>query len=219
MEHFEESRLIEYLWDGIALNEAERAHLTFCPHCQEQLSYFERLREEFAVARRSEVTPEAENRLVALFAQVKQTGAGENLLHDLHVRLAGWVKAVSVWDGRQEAMLGVRGGNRPSYRMLFEAQATEVELMVEAENGLLRIVGEVMVGDGAPGDSTAGESLPGRGLALIELMTYANAKSAIEAESDESGRFALESVPPGRYVMTITPRYSHAVVIESLELT
>jgi hypothetical protein len=214
MEHLQESRLIELMWDGIALYVAERAHLALCGHCQEQLSYLEQLRVEFAVARRSDVTPEAEKRLVALFAQASPSGAAQSLPQGLQGRLASWVKAVCLWDGRQEPAFGVRGGNRPGYRMLFEAQETEVELMVEAENGLLRIVGEVMIA-GEP----AGDSLSGKGLALIELMTYANVKSAMEAESDERGRFALESVPPGRYVMTITPRYSQAIVIEPLELT
>ena len=56
-------------------------------------------------------------------------------------------------------------------------------------------------------------------IALIELAATADAHRAIETESDAQGRFSMEHVLPGSYVLTITPRYSQMVVIEALELT
>lgn len=219
MRHLDESRIIESIWDGAPLSEDERAHLSLCAACEKLYSSYALLSDEFAVAQASQISVESESRLVSLFAQ-RKASAQENAaqhetrLHRLLDSVAGWVQALPLWDSRDQAMpVGVRGTRRPSYRLLFGAHATEVELMVEPQNGNLRIVGEVLVVN-PPVNSDKANSL-----ALIELMATNNRRHAIEAESDVDGHFMLDSVPPGTYVLTITPRYSQMVVIDPLELT
>lgn len=210
MEHLNEQRLIEELWDGATLTPLEGEHLSLCLECQRIHAALSSMRKEFEVARMSDVSAAAESRYYALFSQRASEGAHRNPLATMLGTLAEWVNALPLWDSRQQASAaGMRNANNTSYRLLFGAPETEVELMVEAHNGMLRVVGEVM------GDFAEGRN----GQALVELMTSVDAKNAIEAECDASGRFALDRVPPGRYVMTITPRFSQVVVIEPLELT
>jgi hypothetical protein len=219
MIHLDESRLVEVVWDGAPLSAEERAHLSICAACEKCYSSYVSLRGEFAVAQASQVSEAAESRLVSLFTQHKASAQenaarSETALRKLLDSVAGWVQALPLWDSREQgAPVGVRGMRRPSYRLLFGAAATEVELMVEPQNGTLRIVGEVLVVN-PPANSGRANSL-----ALIELMATNNERHAIEAESDVDGHFMLDSVPPGTYVLTVTPRYSQMVVIDPLELT
>lgn len=210
MEHLNEQRLIEELWDGAALTPLEREHLSLCSECQRKHATLSAMHGEFEVARVSDLSAAAESRLFLILAQTTSHLAQSNPIADLLGNLAEWVNALPLWDSRHQAgAAGIRNANKSSYRLLFGAQETEVELMVEPHNGMLRVVGEVM-----------GVHAEGRnGQALVELMTSLDAKSALETESDATGRFSLDHVPPGRYVMTITPRYSPVVVIEPLELT
>lgn len=214
MEHLNEQRMLAKVLDGALLTKEEQAHLAQCVSCQKEYATLTLLQEEFTVARQSQLSPALETRLVELFAEAGRDTQRQNpqqsSIGNVLGALTEWVHALPLWDGRQQAgALGIRNAARTSYRLLFGAQETEVELMVESHNGLLRVMGEVMVPE------VAGHN----GLALIELMRYADAKRALEAESDEYGRFALESVTPGSYVMTVLPRYSQMIVIEPLELT
>jgi hypothetical protein len=210
MEHLQEQRIVEHIMDDALLNPLEKIHLSQCAACQQQLAVYRLLRAELAVAGQSAIDAQSEARLLALFEEAGHRAS--NSLQGMVESVRGWVAALPLWDSRQQAhALNVRGGNWSSYRMLFGTQETEVELMVEGQNGLLRIVGEVMAG--AQSDAAA------NGLALIELMVAPDAATAIETESDANGRFALDGVPPGNYVMTITPRHRQIVVIDPLELT
>jgi hypothetical protein len=214
MEHLAEARMMGDIWDGVALTPEERDHLERCRECQNHFAALVQLRDDFEVARRSEMLPEVEERYFAVFAQVgqiaRQDGAGRRLLGDLVGSLAEWVTALPLWDSRDQAFAaGVRNGNRSSYRVLYGTDTTEIELMIEPQNGLLRVVGELM-------DETAdGQS----GLALVELMVAEGTGVALETESDGTGRFQLDHVPPGNYTLIITPRYSQVMVIKPLELT
>jgi len=202
--------MIESLWDGEALTTSEHDHLALCTECQNAYAVLGQMRAEFEVARHSKVQPEAEARLFAIFEDLPSKSASQQPLQRLLDAMVGWVQALPLWDSRQQAgAIGIRSANLSSYRILFGTDETEIELMVEPQNEFVRIMGEVSV-----------TSDPGaNGLALIELATSADAKTAIETESDINGRFALNQVPPGVYQMTITPRYSQMVVIEALELT
>ena len=210
MEHIQEGRLIENLWDGVALSDDERSHLSLCSACLGRLSSLTALREELGVAQRSVVRPQAEARLLSILEQARQDVPQQNLSQRLFGKMAEWVNALPLWDSRQQAgAVGVRNASQRSYRLVFGASQTEVELMVEPHNGFLRVMGEVIIDDN---DAASG-------MALIELMTSADSRKAIETQSDANGRFSLEEVPPGRYVLTVMPRYSQMVVIEPLELT
>lgn len=207
--HIVDLHIINLVVDGVALAEQESRHLELCDACQQRLEALRLLRDELHVARQSRPSAEAEEQLVALLAQARQPDPSPWLAR-LQERMGELINAMPLWDTRQQgATSGVRNANKSTYRMLFGAHDTEVELMVEPQGAYLRVVGEILV------DETAGRN----GLALIELMASADSKQAIEAESDVRGRFALERVPPGRYVMTIIPRHSNMVVIEPLELT
>lgn len=210
MQHIQEGRFIDNLWDGIALSDDERSHLSLCSVCQGSLSSLTTLRGELGVARQSMVRPEAEARLFSILEQASQDTPQQSLPQRVFGEMAAWVHALPIWDSRQQVgAMGVRNASQRSYRLVYGASQTEVELMVEPHNGVLRVVGEVIVDD----DNAA------NGMALIELMTSTDSRKAIETQSDESGRFSLEEVPPGRYVLTVMPRYSQMVVIEPLELT
>lgn len=217
MEHLQERRMIEEVWDGAPLNEVERAHLSLCADCQQQRASLELLRDEFQVARHCRVSPQAENNLFAIFSQARQNAAQdtetEKPLHHFLGVLSGWFNALPMWDSRQQGgTLGIRNASMAGYRLLYGANQTGVELMVEPHNGLLRVVGELIVDE-------EGEQAGTNGLALVELMASGNSRSTHETESDDKGRFQLEQVPPGRYSLIITPRFSQMVVIEGLELT
>lgn len=214
MEHLNEQGMLAHLLDGTPLTTDERAHLAQCGSCQKEFAALALLQDEFAVTRQSLLSSTLETRLFKLFAEVgrdaQQQDAQQGAFGNVLGALTEWVKALPLWDSRQQTgAMGVRNASRTSYRLLFGAQETEVELMVEPHNGLLRVMGEVMVPE------VEGQN----GVALIELMRHADAKRALEVESDELGRFALEHVAPGNYVMTVLPRYSQMIVIEPLELT
>jgi hypothetical protein len=205
--------MIEEVWDGAPFNEAERDHLSLCEVCRRQLAGLTLLHDEIQLARLSQMSPEAENNLIAIFLQARQDAANEKPLQPFLGALTGWVNALPRWDSRQQAgSLGIRNASMSGYRLLYGVNETGVELMVEPHHGLLRVVGEVIVGEQGGQEGT-------RGLALVELMASANPRSAHETESDANGRFVLEQVPPGVYTLTITPRFSQMVVIEALELT
>jgi len=202
--------MIEAIWDGAELNSSERDHLSLCKECQRQYDMLAQMQDEFEIAHLSEVNAAAEERLFAIFDEVVASTSAQSALQKLFGAITGWVNALPLFDSRQQMVpTGIRNVNRSSYRMLFGTDETEIELMVEPHNGLLRVMGEVMVGDRDGGNS----------LALIELAASVDAKTALETASDVDGRFALDKVPPGVYLMTITPRYSPVIVIEALELT
>jgi hypothetical protein len=210
MEHLQEARMVQDIWDGEALTIEEREHLRLCEECQRQFATFKQMRDEFQIARQSAVLPEAEARYFSLFAQKGENAQNDSALQNLIGSIVEWLVALPLWDSRQQALAaGVRTAHHATYRLLFGVEETEVELMVEPQNGLLRVVGEVMRED-ADGSN---------GLALVELTTAADTRVAVETESDENGRFQLERVPPGTYRLEITPRDSQMVVIERLELT
>jgi hypothetical protein len=216
MEHLQEAQIIEEIWGGAQLSGAERDHLALCGECQRHFAALKQLHEELQIARRSIVLPEIEARYLAAFAQSPtaqrtiQSANPEKHMRNIFGSLTEWMAALPLWDSRkQTATIGLRNANSSSYRMLFGVDTTEVELMVEPQGGLLRVVGEVMTG--------SEEEMSG--LALVELMVAQDARLAKETESDANGRFHFEGVLPGTYILTITPRYRPSLVIESLELT
>lgn len=215
MEHLQEERLIEHLWDGAVLTATEQHHLSICSECQRQVATLSLLQDDFAVARASAVRPEAEERLFALFdAAMQHTATGQSAQgSSLFGRLVEWIEALPLWDSRQQALaLGTRSAGQASYRLLYGANDAEVELMVEPKDGLLRVVGELILN---ADDSAQGS---GDGLALVELMTSMEADKAVDVVSDADGHFAFEGVLPGSYVLTITPRASSSLILVPLEL-
>lgn len=210
MEHLQEARMVEAIWDGDALTAEERDHLRLCDECQRNFAAFTQINVEIEVARKSELLPEAEARYISLFAQRGGARQERSALRTLIGSIAEWVITLPLWDSRQQALaMGVRTAHSETYRLLFGVDHTEVELMVEPQHGLLRVIGEIMHED-ADGSN---------GLALIELMAVKDAQVAIETESDGNGRFQLERVVPGTYRLTIIPRHSRTLVIEPLGLT
>ena len=210
-EHLQETRVIEHVYDAAPLTAAEQEHLADCIPCQRLLVQLLQLRVEFQLARLSSVTPEAEARYVALLAQSRAEAHNQNRTAN-HVlgNFSQWLTALPLWDSRSQALAaGVRSANSTSYRLLFGVDETEIELMVEAQNGLRRVMGEVILAaEGEQGERC-----------LIQLNPTQGATLALEAESDAHGRFALEHVPPGVYSLNITPLHSPIVAIYTLELT
>ena len=218
-----EPRIFAHVLEGVPFSVEERAHLAQCEVCQQDVAALALLQTELEVARQSQLSPGLEARLFAVLAQVQlddsQQSPQPSSRHNMLDVLVEWVAALPLWDSRRQAgALGVRNATQTSYRLLFGAGETEVELMVEPHNGMLRVVGEVLIP----------ETDAAEGVALIELVEQSSHKPhadslasirALEVESDRQGRFVLEQVPPGAYVMTVTPCTSRVVVIEPLELT
>jgi hypothetical protein len=210
-EHLQEARVIEHIYDAAPLTAAEQEHLAACIPCQRLLVQLLQLQAEFKITRLSSVTPEAEARYATLFAQSRAEVHNQNRsANKMLGNLSQWLTALPLWDSRSQALAaGVRGANNSSYRLLFGVDATEIELMVEAQNGLRRVMGEVILADE--------DELGGR--CLIQLNAIQSSTLALETESDANGRFALEHVPPGVYSLNITPLHNSIVAIDTLELT
>lgn len=210
MEHIDSGRMIEHCLNDAPFTADELGHLVACQACAAEVARWGVLRDEMAVARASQVRPEAQEQLFAMLAEAGHVPDTAGVVKRAVREVVEWVQALPLWDSRESAAVaGVRGTPNLAYRMLFGARDTEVELMVEPTGGGLRVRGEVMVG----------AEQENSGLALIELLSDLSARRALETESDVEGRFALDAVPPGTYVMTVTPRFGHVLVIEHLELT
>jgi hypothetical protein len=102
---------------------------------------------------------------------------------------------------------GVRSAAATAYRLLYAAGAVEVELMVEPQNGVRIVAGEVLAEEDVTGPF------------LIELSADAADAPAYTTESSAEGRFHLDRVAPGRYQLTITGASGPAIAIHPLELT
>jgi hypothetical protein len=212
MEHLQEIQLMAYILDGKLFSSAEQEHVDACEACQSRLLSLMQLRGELDIARKSEVAPDTEASYLAFFVQARQGVAEEAPGHLKHLfdKLTQWLIATPVWDSRREVLpAGLRSISTSSYRLLFGATNTEVELMVEPQNGLRRLMGEVMTGSGDE------ESEP----ALVQLFSSEGEAIAMEVESDPSGRFQLEEIAPGVYTLIVTPSRKHSVVVYKLELT
>lgn len=155
----------------------------------------DKLKGELYVARQSQIGDEVRQRYYGFFDQVQTQSVIADWVESLQALLMG--------DSRQ--LQGARGSG--SYRLHYAIKQIEIELFVESQGQYRQIEGEVFGADG--------EEL---GTALIQIQAPDSYEIVHETTSNESGRFRLESVANGNYLMVITPEIGPTVEI-ALELT
>lgn len=201
MAHVQMDRILGYVFDGLALSDAEQAHVIDCSDCLAQLRGAELLAGELAVARQSSVSVEARARYQALFAAVDQQ-ASSTL-----DRLGEWLRAVLTWDSRQQPLAaGVRSAGSSNFRLLYAAGEWEVEMLVEPVNGGRRVVGEIAGADALDGP------------ALVEIAALDATGPELAIVTDEDGRFRVERLAPGRYRMALTLSQGPILELPDLDL-
>ena len=200
MDHLAEDELYTMVFDGVALSINAAQHLAGCPVCQQSLAALEVLAGELVIAQRSAPSAAALQRYASLFDAVQRE---PSLLQQV------WqtVRAALAWDSRQPpARQGVRSSATASYRLLYTAAETDIELLVEPGQRGHRIEGDVVLGDGA--------TVP----ALVQLVA-ADGGAQHETETDAYGRFQLGDVAPGAYNLLLTLTTGQSLEVTELEIT
>lgn len=184
-EHLREDVLFGWLVDGQTLAAAEAAHLAACTLCQAAAAQTRRLLEELVVYRAAVPSKDAQARYVAAFRHARADQP--SLLN----RVASWLIGSLVFDSRTQALAaGVRSGGSAAYRLVFRAGETELELLVEPENGRRSLVGEVL---GAVDT-----------VYLVQLSLLEGESPVLEQETDGNGMFRFEALRPGRYRLDVS---------------
>ena len=94
MEHIEERRLTEHVWDGASLHADERNHLSLCEACRRQLAMLVTLHAELGVAQQSAVRQEAEDRLLAILGESGQFSQHRTVPQRLLGIVTEWIAAL-----------------------------------------------------------------------------------------------------------------------------
>lgn len=169
----------------------------------EQDNKLQQLERELQIARLSQPSDKALQQYYQLSGQIEQLA-----------RPSLWaaVKATLSWDSRDELMArGVRGAaHEQSYRLLFDAEQTEIEVMVEAQAQHHFIVGDIV-----PGDTGFSSE---QSLALITLMPLTGGATPHEVESDADGRFHIENISKGAYTMQLMMFDGKLIELPAIEL-
>lgn len=196
--HISQDEVFALVFDGAVLP-AAADHLLHCASCRQQVDGLRQLAADLTIARLSEPAPAVLAHYRALFAQIQQQ---PSMLH----RAVQRVQALLTWDSRhQPALQGVRSGAANTYRQLYVADDTELELMVEQAGRLRRLEGDLIA------ETAAGAP------ALVELLDAAGAL-VYTAETDADGIFRLDEVAPGSYRAVITEANGAVLEIEPLEI-
>jgi hypothetical protein len=205
MQHIAEDRLYEHLYDRRMLTEAEMEHLSLCESCSQQMATVERLATAMAVKRRSKPSQSQLDRYVQLYEHARRRSTER----------PGWIQLLQMalaLDSRQRpALSGVRSGGARNYRLLYSADAADVELFVEPAGDIRRVAGEVLPLDEDQLLTPV----------LVELISAGRqeADSLWTAESSQQGRFQLDGITLGHYDLVITPYSGPFLQIKGIEIT
>lgn len=199
MAHLSDESIYRLTFERGALDAEESSHLASCPDCQARAVASSDLAQALAVARFSEPTVAQRSRLLALKNQVQTSRTGQ--------RLADWIRAQLAMDTRAGLAAGGVRGMGVTYRLLYSAQALDVELMVEPANGTRTIRGALLPVTESDEQQTT----------LVQLE--AGGRTLFEAETTLGGRFTFEAATPGTYRLWIVRADSADVLIENLEIS
>lgn len=206
MNHLTEEQLYEAIFAQRTLADEAQRHLTACQECRHEWASLGRLAQELSIAVRSQPTVQQLERYRQLGEQIqRQPSSWEQLV-------SRFQQMTLILDNRQRVgMQGLRSGSLQSYRLLYSANAADVELLVEAQGPVRRIEGEIL-----PLQPTVL-----RTPVLLELMALPNdnLQADLVVESTLQGRFQFENVPLGYYNLTITPIEGPNLQIEEIEIT
>lgn len=202
MDHLTDTRLDALIFGALPLAQDETAHVQECALCRSRIDAYTLLRQEFAIARRSQPSAEQLDRYSHIFR--------ETLAPDFVQRLGSFLNSLRlslVLDSRQQA-LGLRRAAGFGHRLLYSSDEVDVELLLEPEGEGWRIDGDVL--PFAP--QTIGTPY------LLELQSDGAAAGNYSVQSEASGRFRLTDVPSGRYHLLLTPTHGPVIEIPSLEI-
>src|SRR5262249_23117368 len=136
--HLGEDRLVRFVFEQSVLSDDQAAHLAGCRECQEQLQAWQQLQGELSVAQQSQPSPAAYARYAQLFSQAPPPPSPFK-------QVIQWANALLAWDSRQQpALQGVRSPVRTGYRLLYNTQYTEIDLMVTPHAALFNLEGEIL---------------------------------------------------------------------------
>lgn len=196
--HVDETRLLDFVLDGVALASTEVAHLSTCRACQGHVASLRQLADDLRVYAASDVSADALARYANLFTAT--TPAQESSL----ARFVRWLTGELVFDSRSQALAaGVRSASGSAYRLLYSAGEVEIELLVEPEQGSLRVEGELVTNDELP--------------VLVQLTALTPASATYEVLGAAGGRFSIAGVQPGRYAMTFATQSGDAIQLPEVE--
>ena len=196
--HIDEGALTDWVVDGRPLTDAETGHLAGCAECQANAARTRQLLADLDVYRHSAVSEETLARYTGLLAQVR--GARPSLLS----RIATWIQGQLIFDSRSQMLAaGVRSANMTTYRLVYAAGETELEMLVEADNGRRSLVGEVL----GPSEETY----------FIQLTGLDQEAFAAECETSTEGAFRFDALRPGRYRLDVSS--TEGIVLSVAELT
>lgn len=170
-----------------------RAHLaTGCARCMGELAFWTRALRALQEDRDPAIPAEVLQRAFALFETRERKPA-----------LLERVLAVFVFDSRlQPALAGVREMEANSFKMLFEAAGTTVDLLCLREGDRWRIAGQVL--------STEPPEYGWK--VLLE-----NGQEHTETSTDALGEFTLRDLMPGIYDIAVRD-LEHEIVLPQIEL-
>lgn len=201
--HLTEEQLYSQLIDGVDLSEEQSTHLHECADCRALHTEITSMLRELWIARRSQPSAKALQTYQQAFSQVQQAPS-------IAVQMWQALRAHLLLDSRVEGLAtGIRSANPTRYRLLYTTDQADVELLVEPVRRQRRLEGEILsLSDTEP-------VAP----ALVQVYDADAQKTVREAESDERGRFVLDSVEPGRYQLLITSLHGVSLQIDELEIT
>lgn len=202
MSHLAADVLYAAVFDRISLDAEAALHLAQCAECRRAQAELAELAGDLALGRAVSVTAVTAERYAALFSEVQQSpGRLTSLWRNFTAHLA--------WDSRRQPSLqGVRSAaGAAGYRMLYSSDVADVELLVESDGRLLRMQGEWVARDDAR-----------QSQALVQWFA-ADGALLHETESGNDGQFALRSLQPGIYRLSILSAAGDNVEIEALEIS
>jgi hypothetical protein len=210
MQHFAEDHIYALLFDRQRLTDAEVEHLNKCESCRHQLAIAQQMATTMAVERRSRPSQAQIERYTQLYEQVERRTPA----HPTPER-PGWMQLLQMTlalDSRHRpALAGLRSGGMRNYRLLYSADAADVELLVEPAGDARHIEGEVL-------------PLDEEQLTTPVLVEFIPAERQEErpqwtVESSKQGRFQFDGITPGYYDLVITPYSGPFLQIKEIEIT
>lgn len=181
---------------------------------------------ELQIRQMSEPSTQTKERYNQLFSHVQRKDA-----RSIGQEIADWCQtlgAALTWDSRQQpTAVGVRGGvddasmpgQRSDYRLLYHSDCAEIEIMVMPGSSQCHIEGDILpIAESAEPPQTIVETTA-LAPALVSLRKVGSSLIAAETQSDGEGRFQMEEVVPGAYVMQIILRDGTMLTIDSISLT
>lgn len=194
-EHIADEMLLDYLEQrgGPATDRSVRAHLaTGCSECRENLSYWQKMLNVLQDDRAVSAPLSVLNRAFALFAEREAVPS-----------LRQTVMATLRFDSRvQPELAGARDGDRTSFKLLFEAPDTRIDLLCERSGPDWSIAGQVL-------------SLESKDYLWKVLATGKG--NSVRTDADTLGEFHLGGLRTGEYDLLLQER-NREITLPSIQL-